>query len=254
MVRRAAALACFFLIAGAVTGWAQPAGAPGDDALARARAAYEQRADPAQAKAAVDLFKAAAAADPQGFAARWEGAKACYFYGTYTRSEASDSEKMAIFQDGIDRAKAAAAISPKGVEGHFWLGVLYGVYGEAKGIFKSLALVPDIKREMQVCLELDPAIEGWGPDRVLGRMFFKLPFFKGGDNDKSIEHLEKSLKGAPTNALTRVYLAETYKSEGMRAKAIEQCQHVVAMTPDPLWAPEHPSIKAMAEKLLKKLR
>ncbi len=251
MRRRALAVA---VAAGALVGLMaraqQPAAAPSE--MERARAAYEQRADPSQAKAAVDLFREAAKADPKSYEARWEGAKACYFYGTYTRDSASDDEKMAIFQDGIDRAKAAVALSPKGVEGHFWLGVLDGVYGEAKGIFKSLAMVPDIKQEMATCQELDKSVEGYGPDRVLGRLYYKLPGFKGGDNKKSIECLERSLQGAPTNALTKLYLAETLKSEGQKPKAIELLKEIVAMTPDPRWVAEHPTIKARAQKLLDK--
>lgn len=220
--------------------------------LEDARKAYAERSDPARAKAAMELFAKAAQADPKSYEACWEGAKACYFYGNFTREKASDSEKLALFQDGINRAKAAVALSPNGVEGHFWLGVLYGVYGEAKGIFKSLSMVPDIQKEMKTCLELDPAVEGHGPDRVLGRMLYKLPGFKGGDNQKSIEHLVRSMEGSPTNALTRLYLAETYKAEGMKAKAVEQLKVVVTMTPDPRWAPEHPYIKPQAEALLKK--
>jgi tetratricopeptide (TPR) repeat protein len=222
--------------------------------LERARAAYEQRADPAQAQAAWDLFKQAAAADAASYAARWEAARICYYLGEYFKPGASDDEKMALFQQGIDLAKEAVALEPKSVEAHFWLGVLYGVYGEAKGILKSLAMVPDIKAEMAACREIDPSVEGWGPDRVLGRMFYRLPFFKGGDNKKSLEHLEQSLKGAPTNALTRLYLAETCKSEGQKPRARQLLEEVVTMTPDPRWAPEHPQIKASAEKLLAKLR
>ncbi len=242
----AACCACLALGALAQT---EPAGT-----LADARAAYEQRADPARAKAAFDLFQQAAKADPASVEARWEGARAAYFYGNYTKAEAPDREKMAIFDAGITLAKEGVALAPKSVESHFWLGVLYGVYGEAKGIFKSLSMVPLIKQEMATCLETDPSVEGFGPDRVLGRLYYKLPGFKGGDNQKSIAHLEKSLAGAPTDALTKLYLAETYKSEGMKPKAIAQLEGIVAMMPDPRWAPEHPWIKAKAEKLLSKLK
>ena len=227
---------------------------PVGEALAAARAAYEARAEPAQAKAAVELFQTAATEDPASYEARWEGARAAYFYGTYTVPDAKDAEKMAIFDGGITLAKEAVTLSPKGVEGHFWLGVLYGVYGEAKGIFKSLSLVPVIKQEMQTCLEIDPSVEGWGPDRVLGRMYYKLPFFKGGDNEKSIAYLEKSLAGAPTNALTRLYLAETYRSEGKKANAVQQLQEILSVNPDPRWTAEHPWVRTQAEKLLKKLQ
>lgn len=247
--KTAAAAAVSVLVA--LSGSAQ--GAP-ESGLAAARAAYDHRADPASAKAAVELFREAAKADPASVEARWEGARAAYFYGNYTQAAAPDSEKMAIFDGGITLAKEAIALAPKNVEGHFWLGVLDGVYGEAKGIFKSLSLVPEIKKEMQTCLEIDPAVEGYGPDRVLGRLYFKLPWFKGGDTTKSIAFLEKSLAGAPTNALTKLYLAESYKSGGMKAKAVAQLNEVIAMTPDPRWAAEYPSIKAQAEKLLAKLQ
>ena len=113
-------------------------------------------------------------------------------------------------------------------------------------------MVPDIKQEMATCLELDPAVEGNGPDRVLGRLYFKLPGFKGGDNKKSIEYLERSLKGTPANALSRLYLAETCKAEGQKARAISLLREILTMTPDPRWTPEHLQVKAQAEALLKK--
>lgn len=226
---------------------------PGSGALERARAAYAQRSDATRSKGAVELFAEAAKADPAAYEARWEGARACYFYGTFTREEGGDDEKMKIFDDGVTRAREAVVLRPDGVEGRFWLGVLLSVYGEAKGIFKSLALVPEIRAEMERCIAVDPSVEGWGPDRVLGRIFFKLPFFKGGDNDKSREHLERSLAGAPGVALTRLYLAETYKALGMKSQAVEQLKAVIEMTPDSRWAPEHPSVVAKARKLLRKL-
>jgi tetratricopeptide (TPR) repeat protein len=224
-----------------------------ESSLAAARAAYDQRADPTRATAALELFQKAAIEDGRAYEPRWEGARAAYYLGTYARATAPDAEKMAIFTTGIGLAKDAVALNAKGAEGHFWLGVLWAVYGEAKGIFKSLSLVPTVKGEMQTSLDIDPAVEGWGPDRTLGRVYFKLPFFKGGDNKKSIEHLERSRQGAPTNALTMLYLAETCRSEGMKPRAIELLRLVVTMTPDPRWIAEHALIKAQAEKLLKKL-
>jgi tetratricopeptide (TPR) repeat protein len=221
--------------------------------LEQARAAYQARADVTQARRAVELFEQAAQAVPAGYEARWEAARAIYYLGTYPMEDAPDRDKMALFDRGIALAREAVGLRPDGVEGHFWLGVMLGVYGEAKGMFKSLALVPDIRREMEICLELDPSVEGWGPDRVLGRMLHRLPWFKGGDEKKSREYLERSLTGAPTNALTMLYLAETDKSLGRKAEAVKLVQQVVTMEPDPRWAPEHPSIVAQAQKLLKKL-
>lgn len=220
--------------------------------LQKARTAFAQRGDLAQAKTAMELFAQAAKADPASYEARWEGAKACYYYGTFALPGASDSEKMALFQDGIDRAKAAVALRPDAVEGHFWLGVLYGVYGEAKGIFKALSMVPDIQKEMAFCLAHDETVECFGPHRVLGRLYYKLPGFKGGSNAKSLEHLEKGTTGCPTNAMAKLYLAETLEDEGQEARAIALVKEVLAQTPDPRWVPEHKQLRKDAEKLLKK--
>lgn len=221
--------------------------------LSAARDAYALRSDPAQAASAVALFQRAAGEDASSYEARWEGAKAVYFLGAFSRVQRSDAEKVTLFESGIALAKEAVELRPKGVEGHFWLGVLYGVFGEAKGIFKSLSLVPLIKQEMQVCLEADPTVEGWGPDRTLGRVYFKLPWFKGGDRRKSIAHLERSLKGAPTNALTLLYLAESLRAEGQRARAVKLLRQILEMPPDLRWVAEHPLIQAQAEALLRKL-
>lgn len=222
-------------------------------ALHQARAAYEARAQKGKGGVATELFEAAARSDPRSYEARWEGARAAYMHGNFDLAGEGEKVRLAVFQRGIDLAKAAVALRPDGVEGHFWLGVLYGVYGETKGIFKALGMVPDIQREMETCLRLDETVECYGPHRVLGRLYFKLPGFKGGDNAKSLEHLEKAVMGCPSNALARLYLAETLKDEGKKEKAREQLRALLAMQPDPRWAPEHPAIRADAERLLKKL-
>jgi len=222
--------------------------------LEQARAAYQARADTASAQRAVELFERAAELAPDSYAARWEGARAIYYLGAYPMENASDRDKMALFDRGIALAREAVALQPDGVEGHFWLGVLLGVYGEAKGIFKSLALVPDIRAEMETCQRLDPAVSGWGPDRVLGRMLYKLPWVKGGDKKESRAHLEKSLAGAPDDALTKLYLAETLKSLGEKAAARAQLEELLAMTPPQRIAAEYPYVARQARELLRKLR
>lgn len=215
--------------------------------------AYDQRADPERSMEAVEWFDAAAEADPGSYEARWRGAQARYYLGTFATPDMPRSEKLALFQGGIDLTLEAKRLRPDGAEGHFWLGVMYGVYGETRGILKSLSMVSDVREQLRRSLELDPAVEGHGPDRALGRMYFRLPWFKGGDNKRSREHLERSVRGTPTHPLTRLYLAETYKALGERDQAVEQLRHVVSMVPDPRWRAEHPFIVEDAHRLLRKL-
>jgi len=230
-------------------GWA----APPPSTLDRARAAYENRADIEKAKRAVSLFAQAAEERPQSYAAHWEAARAIYYLWTFPQGDGPKQEMRAVFQRGIDLCRRAVELKPDGVEGHFWLGVLYGRYGEAKGILKSLKLVPVIRKEMETCMELDESVECYGPCRVLGRMFYKLPGFKGGDNRKSMEILVKGIDGCPTNALARLYLAETYEDEGYDDLARQQIIEIRALKDEPRWAAEYPYILRDAEALMRKL-
>jgi len=137
-------------------------------------------------------------------------------------------------------------------EGHYWLGINYGVYGEAKGILKSLSLVKPIKEEMNKVLALDPSFDDGGADRVLGRVYHELPGFAGGSKKKALEHLLKSREMGPQVGLTRIYLADTYLSLDEIEKARQELEFVVAMEPDPKLIPETAEEKEMARKRLEK--
>lgn len=221
--------------------------------LQQARGAFEARAVPGRGKSALDLFEKASKADPRSYEARWEGARAAYLHGNFDLPQEAEKERLGVFQRGIDLAREAVALKADGSEGHFWLGVLLGSFGETKGVFKALGMAPEIRKEMETCLRLEPTVECYGPHRVLGRLYYKLPGFKGGDNGKSLEYLRQAVQGCPSNALARLFYAETLKSEGQKEKAKEQLRTILAMQPDPRWAPEHPSIRTDAEKLLKKM-
>ena len=242
------------LVASASASFPVGAQVPASEPLLRqARAAYEARATAGEGKLALELFEKAAKAAPSSYEARWEGARMAYLHGNFDLPADAEKDRLTVFQRGIDLAEGAVALRADGVEGHFWRGVLLGSFGETKGIFKALGMAPEIRKEMETCLKLDGTVECFGPQRVLGRLYFKLPGFKGGDNQKSLEYLEKAVQGCPSNALARLFYAETLKALGQKEKAKEQLRAILTMQPDPRWAPEHPSIRADAQKLLKKL-
>ena len=109
---------------------------------------------------------------------------------------------------------------------------------------------------MNKVIELEPAYEDGGPDRVLGRVFFKLPGFAGGDKQKSLEHLLRSKEFGPEDSLTRVYLAETYLKLKEKEKAREELEYVMNMESDDRWFYAINENKELARELLnsKKLR
>ncbi|MBS3818178.1 tetratricopeptide repeat protein [bacterium] len=177
----------------------------------------------------------------------WRMARILYYIGDHTQEK---KEKKRIFEKGIYYAKKAVESDPQKPEGHYWLGVNYGLYGETKGVLKSLSLVKDIKKEMNKVIELDRSYEEGGADRVLGRLYFRLPGIAGGNNQKSLEHLRKSKELGPDDPLTRLYLAETYLALGEKEKARKELEYILSMEPDSTWVNEVNKRKQEAKELL----
>jgi hypothetical protein len=117
-------------------------------------------------------------------------------------------------------------------------------------VLKSLALVKPIKKDMNKVLELDRSYEDGGADRVLGRVFFKVPGFAGGSKDKSLEHLQKSKELGPEDAVTRFYLADTMLSHDLIEEARAELEYVLNMPDDPRWIMAVKENKEAAKELL----
>jgi tetratricopeptide (TPR) repeat protein len=180
--------------------------------------------------------------------AYWRIARMHYFIGAHTEKK---KDQKTIFSQGIYYATKAVDTEPEKPDGHYWLGVNNGKYGEARGVLKSLSLVKPIKQDMNKVIELDRSYEDGGADRVLGRVFFKVPGIAGGSKEKSLEHLLKSKELGPEDALTRVYLAETLLKHDKADEAREELEYVLNMDDDPRWVLGIEESKEMARELLK---
>ena len=185
----------------------------------------------------------------RSYEAYWKLARILYYVGKNTESK---KERRIIFSQGVYYAKKAVMLEPEKPDGHYWLGVNYGVYGETKGVLRSLSLVKPIKEAMNKVIELDRGYEDGGPDRVLGRVYFKLPGFAGGSNKKSLEHLLKSKELGPNDPLTRCYLADTLLSLKEVDKAREELDYVLGMESDPRWISGIEDCKEEAKRMLQR--
>ena len=196
---------------------------------------YAERGDLAKAKLALAKLQEALAAGEDAYGVNWRLSRVEYWIGDHA---ADKTAKKQIFQQGIEHAKKAIELGPDKVEGHFWLGVCYGVYGEAKGVLKSLSLVKPIKEEMRRVLEIDPAYDKGGADRVLGRVYHEVPRIAGGSEKKSLGHLLKAVEYGPRVGLNLLYLADTYISLGQIDKARQTLEYILTMEPEPELIPE----------------
>jgi len=212
---------------------------------------YAQREDLSKAEQAIKKYQEAIMKGENKYEAYWKIAKTLYYIGSHKTDK---KEKKRIFSQGIYYAKKAVELEPEKPEGIFWLATLRGVWGETRGVLKSLFLVKPIMNGYKKVLELDPKLEGGGAYRALGRVYYKLPGFAGGSKQKSLEYLLKSKEICPSNPLTHIYLAETYLALKQKDKARKVLKELLELEPDPRWIPETKELKELAKQMLKKIK
>ncbi len=69
-----------------------------------------------------------------------------------------------------------------------------------------------------------------GAHHVLGVMYHKLPWFKGGSDKKSVDELQKSISLNETNTLYHLDLAKTYLAMNREEEANKELEAVISIT------------------------
>lgn len=179
--------------------------------LACGDAAFHDRRIPDRAREALACFRQARLADPASVEAAWKFAAACQYVG-YRLTEDRD-EKLAILGEGRDVASAAALASPECAPCHFWAGINRALYGQASGIFRTIATLGIVRKNLERAAELDASYAYGGPDRVLGLIDQKVPGILGGSLKDAAAHFEKAIAAAPENPLNYLFLAKLQKEE-----------------------------------------
>ena len=104
-------------------------------------------------------------------------------------------------------------------------------------------------------LTLDPSFQKGSADRALGRLYFMVPGLFGGDDQKSLELLRRSLTYDPDSAASWSFMADTLRELGKREEARQALQKVLsAPVTDPEWAPETRDFQRQAAATLQRLR
>ena len=183
----------------------------------------------------LQLLRQAVAENPSDYQAWWRVSKFENYLGRHT-----DGVKTEIrcYQAGVEAGRRAVALEPNRVEGHFWLGANYGLMAEDEGLIRGLRWVDAVRNEMETVIRLDPDYEQGAGQRSLARVYYRAPFFKGGDKHRSIELLQDCLKRYPDDSLTLLYLADDYLAVGRREEARGLFEKILQLCPDPLYGPE----------------
>lgn len=213
--------------------------------------AYEKYYDRYYRDLAVTRYEQVLAMEPKNPEAHWKLARAYYQQGI---KEPGEDKKIAIFQKAIDQAKRGIELKGDCVDCYYWLAVNYGVYGEAKGVMKSLFLVEPIKEAIGKVIELDPDYDQGAAWRLLGRVNHKVPWLAGGSKKEAEKQLKKALELGPDSILTRVYLAETLMANGKDDEARGVLRQALSspQAQDPKYACDLNDAKVMFDKYFQK--
>lgn len=213
-------------------------------------ALYADRANPASAGRAAEIWTAELAEQPKSFEAAWKLARICYWLGGH----APESQRRTFLNRGVDAGRKAAGTEPLRPEGHFWTAANMGALAESFGLTAGLKYRGPIKSELEVVLRLDPAFMSGSANRALGRWYFKVPHLFGGSNKRAEEHLRAALTYDERSTITHFFLAELLIDEHRKDEARSELQQVIDAPFNPEWVPEDQDYKRRALVLVQTLR
>ena len=161
-------------------------------------------------------------------------------------------EKLAAYDRGRELGKRAVELAPKSHDAHIWYAINTARWGETKGILRSLFLLPTVKEEIRILLELNP--RSVRAHVLAGNVFLEVPGFAGGDRAKAEEHFKKALEVDPRFTGARLDLARVYIADTRYADARRELQRVINETTPTIVADWTVKDAPRARKLLESIK
>ena len=197
-------------------------------------ALWVKRKDMEKARASIDSYKKVLEVDAKSYEAYWKIARAYFYLGDLlpeTKEMRDQHREMGL--EGMQYAKKAIDINPRGVEGHYYYTLTLGQYSIGISIIRALAkgLGPKYEEHIEKALEIDRNYDNAGPLRAVGRYWYQVPWPKR-DLKKSIYYLKEGVVSAPINVRGHVYLAESYLKAGEKELARKYLQKALEILPD----------------------
>lgn len=233
---------------------------------------------------AIEACRAALAVEPDSLEVRWRLMRALYFKGEHTTGDTA--AKRTVFDEGRTVAEQTLAILRReagrearrdlsaatpvelvpyvkrdaaAVPSFLWAAVDWGKWALAFG--KTAAVrqgaASKIRDYAQAVIRLDPAYDGGGGYRVLGRLHHQtpaVPFFTGwASRSLALKNLRLAVETGPRNLVGRQFLAEAmwdYEPD-RRAEARAMLEKILADVPAPDNLVEDRKTQEEAAQLLK---
>jgi len=200
--------------------------------------------------AAQAIFQDQIAKNPQDYDLRIRGADNVYYLAIQLSEKAA---KKSHLLQGIEWTKQAIALQPNAPAGHFFYGILTGLYVQMSDFFTALKSKDIIKDEMEKVVALDPHYSDGDAYIALGEWYAAVPFFMGGSDSKAKDFLLKAVEMGPNRAKPHLALAEFYSKRFKYDLAKKEIDQVLASPIDSSVAFENKRDQEDAKDLLKKI-
>jgi tetratricopeptide (TPR) repeat protein len=193
--------------------------APAAELLARADAAWAQRADPAQAETAETLYLQAARARPDD-AAAYAGAIRAKSFRLGREKDGAARLRFAESAVGVgQRCQQAAHAAPAC---DYWLAAALGLQARERSATAHDAL-PHMVELLRRAQKADPRLDAGGPSRLLAILLLRAPGWPvgPGDPEGALQDAQAAVKVAPDHAPNQLALGEALSKNGHAAEAQE---------------------------------
>jgi tetratricopeptide (TPR) repeat protein len=199
----------------------------------------------------IACFQKATQIDSANFSAFWKLGKSLNILGEM----APRDSQLTIFEKARDAEMAALNLNDASADAHFQLARAVGKIALFKGIFNSVGLAKQVKREADKALALDSLHDGaW---HILGRWnrevgkkpkFFRIPLGLGDANQKdAIDYMEKAIAINPNFIHHHLEMGITYQEYDRLADARSEFEKCLSL---PVQRPFDNIYKAEAKKYL----
>ena len=155
----------------------------------------------------------------------WKLLQAYYFKARYTTSD--KNIQKAIYDIGKELGVQGLEEFPESARIHLWVGILWGSWGKAHGVFKAArkGVAQEVRKHAKRSIELDAAFDGGAGYRLLGALHLKaprIPLILGWPSKKkAVELLEKAYTIDPENVFNRKLLAEALYERNQVERALQ---------------------------------
>ncbi|MDB6031963.1 MAG: hypothetical protein JWM16_2301 [Verrucomicrobiales bacterium] len=219
------------------------------DSVSEKRAAHVQ----VSYRQSVEKFKT-----NQNYEASWKLALACFEWAEFANK---DSDRASLAQEGIDAARNAIRLNPKGGEGYHYLAINLGQLARTRKL-SALKLVEEMEENFLKAIELQPKLDYAGPHRSLGLLYRDAPGWpvSVGNKGKARVHLQTAVELCPEFPENQLSLLEThlkagdFKSATTAMPSVEKClNNASKQFAGPEWELSWQDWRARWDKLKEKL-